>query len=141
MASSMLTATPITSFATDVDTNSLSDIVITTESNTGGPTGRSWLSPSEFSFTGSNSGKIRTVDGRYLAYECKATSSSASYITIKTYVDGTLRDTSNITCNGTTTKVDWIDMQYSGNHDIQFVYTTPNSSQTATVKMTYYSWS
>lgn len=36
--------------------------------------------------------------------------------------------------------VKWIDMWRSGNHTIQFVYSTPSSGQYATVDMVYYTW-
>lgn len=139
MTCSMLIATPIVSMAAEVEAND--DVIISASSTIPTYGTNDWQSPNEFTFTTSNTGVSRTVkDGRYLAYECNATSSTASYITISTYVDGTLRDTSNIPCNGTKTKVDWIDMQYSGAHTVKFVYKTQNSGQTATVKITFYSW-
>ena len=149
----IISGTSVTAFAAEVDGSDDGNPAIVSEFGTDDadeagssddsriPGDRTWNHPSSFSFTNYNWGAVRYVDGRWLAYELTCTSSTASYITVKTYVDGTLRDTSNIACDGNSHKVDWIDMQYySGSHSIQFYYKAPSSSDTVYCDMIYYSW-
>ena len=106
-------------------------------SNSGSASTRGYIDPDAFTFTNYNGGGVRTIDSRYLAYECTITNSTADYVKIYTYVDGNALRSDNISGYA---KIDWIDMGYDGNHQIQFVYYTIPSSARATVDMVMYSW-
>ena len=99
----------------------------------------SYIDPPTFSFTGSNRGSARTMDSRYLAYEVRVSNTTANYVRIETWVDGTRLRSDNIARN-TSAKIDWIDMGYSGNHRVQFMYYTNPGGVRATVNMKMYSW-
>lgn len=99
----------------------------------------SYIDPAAFTFTGSNRGSTRTMDSRYLAYEVSISNTSANYVRIETWIDGSRIRSDNIAGNSSA-KVDWIDMGYNGNHRVQFIYYTNPGSVKATVNMKMYSW-
>lgn len=105
-----------------------------------GVTPYSYIDPAAFTFTGSNRGSTRTMDGRYLAYEVSISNTSANYVSIETWVDGIRVNSSNIAGNSSA-KIDWIDMgSNKSNHKVQFMYYTNPGGVRATVNMKMYSW-
>jgi len=114
------------------------DVVTIVDMN--GVTPYSYIDPAAFTFTGSNRGSTRTMDGRYLAYEVSISNTSANYVRIETWVDGIRVNSSNIAGNSST-KIDWIDMgSNKSNHKVQFMYYTNPGGVRATVNMKMYLW-
>lgn len=136
LAMIMLLGVTTTAFAATAD-ESVIGAEMADGTNESGIMPYSYESPKEFTFTTSNGGDVRTVDGRYLAYECTITNSNSPYVKITTYVDGNAIRSDRISGSG---KVDWIDMGYSGEHKVKFVYATASEGQSATVKMVFYTW-
>lgn len=125
----------ITTFATPMDEVFSSNIDSKYENFGISPT--SYVDPDSFTFTTYNGGLTRSMDSRYLAYECTVTNSNSPYVEILTYIDGVAVRRDRISSSG---KVDWIDMGYSGTHKVKFSYWTAEEGQHATVKMKFYSW-
>lgn len=96
-----------------------------------------YVGPFSSTFTSSTMTNRYSMDGKNLAYEYSITNSNSPHVNIVTYVDGVKIDSRNVSGSG---KADWLDMKSSGNHTVQFMYSTASAGQFATVELKTYSW-